>query len=100
MSGELVVGHNVDAVDATDGREVVEDVFDHWLAGDGEQRFGLRESKRIKTGGVAGRKNNDFHSYFSIQVNSNDAVKINRGNRKCQKEFLIRLSEFFSEAAI
>jgi len=54
MPGELVVGHDVDAVDPADGREVVEDVFDHRLAGDGEQRLGLSESERIKTSGVTG----------------------------------------------
>ena len=55
VAGELGVGDDVNAVNAADGREVVEHVVDHRLAGDRQQRFGLRERERIKAGGVTGR---------------------------------------------
>ena len=61
MPGELGVGDDIDAVDAADGREIVEDVFDHRLAGDGQQRLGLRERERIEARGVTGGENDDFH---------------------------------------
>ena len=61
MAGELGVGHDINAVNAADGREVVEHVLDHRLAGDGQQRFGLGEGERIKARGIAGGKDDDFH---------------------------------------
>jgi hypothetical protein len=59
MPGELGVGHDIDAVNLGDGREVVEDVLDHGLAGDGQERLGLRERERIKAGGVTGGEDDE-----------------------------------------
>ena len=61
MPGELGVGDDVNAVNLGDGREVVEDVLDHRLARDGQERFGLREGERIEARGVAGGEDDDFH---------------------------------------
>ena len=44
-----------------DGREIVENVIDHRLTGDWQQRFGLRECEWVEPGRVAGSENNDFH---------------------------------------
>ena len=49
MAGELGVGHDINAVDLSDGCEVVEDVLDHGLAGDGQERLGLREGCLLYT---------------------------------------------------
>ena len=68
MSGELGVGHDINAVNAADGREVVEDVLDHRLAGDGQQRLGLGEGQRIKAGGITGGENDDFHALESVSM--------------------------------
>ena len=61
MAGELGVGHDIDTVNHGDGREIVKDMLDHRLARDGQQRFGLCERERIKTRGVSGGKDDDFH---------------------------------------
>lgn len=50
--GELGVGDDVNHVHA-DGGDVVDDVFDHRFAGDGQKRFGLGEGEWIKAGGVS-----------------------------------------------
>ena len=61
MAGELGVGDDVNAVNAADGREVVEHVLDHRLARDGQERFGLGEGERIQARGVSGGEDDDFH---------------------------------------
>ena len=68
MIGEFGVGDDINAIDAADGREVVEDVFDHRPAGDGQQRLGLRERERIQTRGITGGQNDDFHALESVPM--------------------------------
>jgi len=41
MAGELGVRNDINAVNAADGREVVEYVLDHRFARDGQERLGL-----------------------------------------------------------
>ena len=62
MSGELGVGDDVNAVNLGDGHEIIEDMLDHRLARDRQERFGLREGERIKSRGVAGGEDDNFHS--------------------------------------
>ena len=68
MAGEFGVGHDVNPVNAADGREVVEDVLDHRLAGDGQQRLRLVQGERIQPGGIAGGEDDDFHVLFSKRL--------------------------------
>ena len=53
VPGELAVGDDVDVVDLLDGREVVEHVLQHRLAGHFEQRLRLVQRQRVKSRGVA-----------------------------------------------
>ena len=66
MAGEFGVGHDVNPVNAADGREVVEDVFNHRLAGDGQQRLRLVQGKRVQPRGVAGGQDDNFHVLESV----------------------------------
>jgi hypothetical protein len=61
MTGELGIRDDVDAVNLSDGREIIEDVLDHRLARDGQKWFGLREGEGIEARGVSGGKDDDFH---------------------------------------
>src|SRR5581483_7315923 len=61
MARELGVSDDIDTVDALDGGEIVEDVVDHRLARNGQQRFRLGKCKRIKPGGVSGGEDDYFH---------------------------------------
>ena len=63
MAGEFRIGDHVNPVDATNGREVVEHVLDHGFACDRQQRFRLRQGQRIKSCGITGGENNDFHAF-------------------------------------
>src|SRR5664280_2421033 len=67
MAGELGVGDDIDAVNAADGREVVEHVLNHRLARDGQERFGLREGEWIQARGVSGGKDDDFHNLIQFK---------------------------------
>ena len=53
MAGEFGIGDDIDAVDAADGSQVVQDMVDHGLAGDRKEGFGLGECKRVEAGGIA-----------------------------------------------
>ncbi len=64
MIRKLGVGHDIDAVNAIDGREIVEDVLDHRFARDRQQWFGLREGERIEARGVSGSKDDNFHVFI------------------------------------
>ena len=61
MPGEFRVGHDINTLDAADRREVVQHIFNHRFARDGQKRFGLREGQRVKARGVTGGQENDFH---------------------------------------
>jgi hypothetical protein len=67
MAGELGVRHDINAVNAADGREIVEHVLDHRLARDGQERLGLREGERIQARGVSGGKDDDFHNLIQFK---------------------------------
>ena len=54
VPGELAVGDDVDVVDLLDGREVVEHVFEHRLAGHVEQRLRLVQRQRVEPRGIPG----------------------------------------------
>ena len=75
MIGELGVGHDVDAVNPADGREIIQDVLDHRLARDGQQRLGLREGERIQARGVTGGENDDFHSFYLANESEFKVIK-------------------------
>ena len=49
---KLGIRHDVGMIDIADGRDVVQHVFHHRLAGDGQQRLGLIECQWIKARGV------------------------------------------------
>src|SRR5258705_2256254 len=59
--GELCVRNNVSLINVQDRREIIQNVFEHRLAGHVEQRFGLSQSQRIKSRRVSCRKNNKLH---------------------------------------
>src|SRR5206468_2721327 len=61
MAGEPGVGDDIDALEAADGRQVVEHIFDHRPAGDVQEGFGLGEGQGVKARGVAGGEEDDFH---------------------------------------
>jgi hypothetical protein len=70
MVGELGVGDHVNPVDARDRREIIEHVLDHGLSRDRQQRFGLGQSQGIKSRGVTGGENNDFHGFRLLDFSS------------------------------
>jgi len=43
MAGEFFVGHDERLVDGVDRPEAGQNMIDHWLAGDRQQRLGLVE---------------------------------------------------------
>ena len=54
MASEFFVGHDERLVDGVDRPEAGQNMIDHWLAGDRQQRLGLVERERVKAGGVSG----------------------------------------------
>jgi len=62
MVSEFCVRHDVYAIKSADGREIIEHMLNHRLARDRQQRLRLRQRKRIKSGGVSGGQNYDFHA--------------------------------------
>ena len=66
MAGKFLIGHDVNPVDAADGREIIEHVLDDRFARDGQQRFGLCQGKRIQPCGVSGGKDDDFQGRESV----------------------------------
>ena len=54
MSRELFVGHDERLVDGLYRPEAGQDMIDHRLAGDRQQRLGSIESERVKARGVTG----------------------------------------------
>src|SRR5213592_2813218 len=58
------VSYYVSLVDIANGREVIQDVFDHRLACNLKQRLGLIQRKGVETRCVACSKNYQFHFFF------------------------------------
>src|SRR5213080_4126766 len=55
------VRHNVNPINAADGREIIEHVINHRLACDRQERLWPGESERIQAGSVTGGENNYLH---------------------------------------
>jgi len=68
MADELRVRDDVCVIDGADGGDVVDDVFEHRLAGDCEQRLRLIECQWIKTRGVTRRQNDEFHNFSVFRL--------------------------------
>ena len=48
------------------GREMIDDVFEHRLARDGQQRLGLVEREGIEAGGVPGGEDEHLHTRWRL----------------------------------
>jgi hypothetical protein len=66
LGGEPGVGHHVNALDALDRCQVVQDVIDHRLPRHRQQRLRPGQGQWIEAGGVPGRKYDHFHVGFVI----------------------------------
>src|SRR6185295_1663363 len=61
LFSKLCIRHNVSDIKIRNRSKVIDDVFEHWLTRYVEERFRSRQSKRIKTGCVAGGQNDQLH---------------------------------------
>src|SRR5689334_7884525 len=69
LFSKLCIRHNVSDIKIRNRSKVIDDVFEHWLTRYVEKRFRSRQSKRIKTGCVAGGQNDQLHK-VSFQISN------------------------------